>query len=431
MKSPTNNKDSVKNAIIYLFGNILNGLLPFILLPILTRILSPTSFGELGMFQTLVAVLNSFIGLGVHAAINRMYFDSSTTNDSYKTFIGSAIHLLLITTTIVIAIFLVFSNYLMSVLGVNLQWAIIAIGTSACTFIINIRLSQWQVRSQPILYSAFQISQSFINVSVSILLLVAFAKGSYGRVLGIFLASLIFCLVSLWTLHKENLIDLRRFKPEYIKQLLNFGLPLVPHTCAAFIIVYIDRYFIKSNLGLHQLGLYIAVSQIAAAGGLLVDAMNKAYVPWLYSRLALDNDSTNMEVVKLSYAFFFIAIVIATFVQFGSKWITVTIAGAQYVTAAASLKWFIYAHTFKAMYYVVTNYIFYSKKTIVLGFITTITSIFNIGMLYFLVPLLGIEGASISFCAAMLLQFLVTWFFANKLHPMPWLGVFSPKIEPS
>ncbi|MGJ3660750.1 oligosaccharide flippase family protein, partial [Shigella boydii] len=43
-----------KNSSIYLISNIFNALIPFILLPILTRNLTPYEYGQIAMFQTLV-----------------------------------------------------------------------------------------------------------------------------------------------------------------------------------------------------------------------------------------------------------------------------------------------------------------------------------------------------------------------------------------
>ena len=46
---------------VYLFSNILNAAIPFALLPVLTRYLTPEEYGEVAMFQTLLGALMAFI----------------------------------------------------------------------------------------------------------------------------------------------------------------------------------------------------------------------------------------------------------------------------------------------------------------------------------------------------------------------------------
>lgn len=48
------------NAAIYLGANILNAGIPFLLLPILTRVLTPADYGIVAMFSVVVSILGAF-----------------------------------------------------------------------------------------------------------------------------------------------------------------------------------------------------------------------------------------------------------------------------------------------------------------------------------------------------------------------------------
>ena len=50
---------------IYLITNILNSAIPFALLPILTRAMSPEEYGQIAIFQTVISAMAAFIGLSV------------------------------------------------------------------------------------------------------------------------------------------------------------------------------------------------------------------------------------------------------------------------------------------------------------------------------------------------------------------------------
>ena len=93
---------------IYLASNILNGIIPFILLPILTRYLAPSEYGEVAMFQTLLGALGAFTGSVFVGAAGRKYYDSNLNRNELAEFIGSCIQLVVIFSTLVFIILLYF-----------------------------------------------------------------------------------------------------------------------------------------------------------------------------------------------------------------------------------------------------------------------------------------------------------------------------------
>ncbi|MCV5537783.1 polysaccharide biosynthesis C-terminal domain-containing protein [Escherichia coli] len=68
----------------------------------------------------------------------------------------------------------------------------------------------------------------------------------------------------------------------------------------------------------------------------------------------------------------------------------------------------------------VTNYIFFSKKTSRLAFTTIITGILNILLLILFIPYFGLLGAAYSFVIAKFCQFIFTWIISNSVIKMPW-----------
>lgn len=79
----------MSGSAVYLFSNILNAAIPFALLPILTRYLSPAEYGEVAMFNTLLGALGAFVGLNVVGAAGRKYFDCPHGKDE----LGFSCHL--------------------------------------------------------------------------------------------------------------------------------------------------------------------------------------------------------------------------------------------------------------------------------------------------------------------------------------------------
>src|SRR5690606_17991832 len=98
MPEATSHKNFAVGSTIYLFSNILNALVPFALLPILTRYLTPAEYGEVAMFQTWIAALAACTGLSVQGAAERKFYDIGLTEQELRCFIGACLQVLLLST---------------------------------------------------------------------------------------------------------------------------------------------------------------------------------------------------------------------------------------------------------------------------------------------------------------------------------------------
>lgn len=414
-------KDSfISGAGIYLFSNILNGVIPFILLPILTRYLSPSEYGEVAMFQTLLGALGAFVGITFVGAAGRKYYDDDIKQSELAEFIGSCIQLVLIFSLIVLSIFFLFQNQLSEWVGIKSEYILWAVLVASCTVIIRIRLGQWQVQKKAIKYGVLQISQSLFNMLLSLLLVVVLLKGAEGRINAQIIISLIFVIVALFLLKKDKLLKILTWRKDYLVEALRFGVPLIPHTAGAFLLMSVDRFVINKEIGLAEAGIYMVAVQLTTTIGLVFDAINKAYVPWLFEKLKADQYKEKRKIVKLTYIWFFLIILGVMLVFLIGPQLVVLIAGEQYAQAGRVVGWLALGQGFQGMYFMVTNYIFFSKKTGLLSVASISSGVLNLILLIVLVRLLGLEGAAIAFAISMGIRFLLIWWIAHKRHPMPW-----------
>lgn len=405
---------------VYLFSNILNAAIPFALLPILTRYLTPEEYGEVAMFQTLLGALMAFIGLSLHGAAGRKFYDGNLVEEDLKEFIGSCLQILAITTAITIAVLFTLQNQFSQWFGLDQKWILLAALVTAGNVISQIRLGQWQVRKKAKSYGALQVSKSLLNVGLSLALVVFFLQGADGRIVAQGGAVAIFASLSLWLLKKDDLLAFTVWRPEYIKEALRFGVPLIPHVGGMFLLTTVDRFVINSELGLAKAGIYMVAVQFGMALSLVFDAINKAYVPWLFERLKRDKDSEKRQIVRYTYAWYAFILAGAGLSFIVGPWLIVFVAGDQYTQAGEVIGWLVLGQVFNGMYLMVTNYIFYSKRTGLLSAASAFAGLVNLVLLVFLVKWLGITGAAYAFTLSMGLRFLLSWRVAQKRHSMPW-----------
>lgn len=423
--SASSSKSLAVGSSIYLISNILNGLVPFALLPVLTRYLTPAEYGEVAMFQTWIAALAAFTGLSVHGAAERKYYDEGSDGDELRRFIGACLQILVLSTAVTFFFVLIFRVQLSDLLGLRTEWLLWGVGASTAGFLVQIRLGQWLIRKQAVAYGTLQISLSLMLMLLSIVTVVVLLWGSEGRILAQIFTAAAFMGISLYFLHADGLIG---FNTQWsrIREALAFGVPLIPHVAGGFLLASVDRIVVNAELGLGAAGVYMAAVQLSMGMLLVFDAVNKAYIPWLYERLKRDLMAEKRQIVRYTYIYFCIALLMAALAFLLGPFFIRLIAGDQYAAAGEVIGWLALGQAFCGMYFMVTNYIFYSKRTAMLSLATITSGLLNVGLLLVLIEPLGLTGAAQAFCIAMAVRFLLTWVVAQKRHPMPWFD-FKPQ----
>jgi O-antigen/teichoic acid export membrane protein len=414
-------KGFFSGATVYLFSNILAAAIPFALLPILTRYLSAAEYGQVAIYQTVIAGLNAFIGISAQGAASIKYYDGNIIKEDLKIFIGSCILILISTSSLVLFVAIAFAQSISELLAIDTEWIFIAVIASSATFVIAIRMTQWQVRNEAKKYAIMQVSQGVLNMGLSLLLVVCLVQGAAGRMWVLSIVPVIFFVISLILLHEDNLLGFG-WRPKYIREILSFGIPLIPHSLGVFLLSSIDRLIINEKLGLEQVGIYMVAVQLVAIMGLVFDAINNAYVPWLFERLKRDQMDEKKKIVRWTYVYCLILLCIAGLAFIIGPSILILIAGEKYSAGDQIIGWLALGQAFQGMYLMVTNYIFYSKRTALLSASTIVAGLINLGLLFMLINFMGLQGAAIAYAISMALKFLMTWFVANLRHPMPWFN---------
>jgi O-antigen/teichoic acid export membrane protein len=306
-------------------------------------------------------------------------------------------------------------------LGILPWWIFAGILISGFSFIVLMRMTQWQIRNQVKKYGLFQVSQAVINGFLTLIFVVAWLKAGDGRILAIFLTALIYAAISVYLLYRDNLIKFI-WRPKYLLAICAFGIPLIPHSIGYAVLSAADRFYINNKFGLIDVGIYMAAVQIASVFGLLFDGINNAFVPWLFERLKKNISSEKKEIVRWTY-FYFLTLLGIVFLAFSiGPFFLEFIAGMQYRAAGELVGWLVLGQVFQGMYLMVTNYIFFSKRTGLLSRSTVGSGLVNIILLLLLTSYIGLKGAAIAFAIAMGMKFIFTWYIASKRHPMPWFN---------
>lgn len=418
-------KKIFKFATIYTGTNFLSQALPFFLLPILTRYLSPSDYGILATFIAAVSIANIVVSMGCDGAVVRYYFDKKKDDFDFPRLVFNAIFVNLIVFLLFTLLFVFFKNYIGEKLHILPAWLLLIPFLGFCRNIYRLPASFYLVDQKPIKYSVFTVSTIFFELILTIFLVVAIGLNWQGRVLGITINSLIFLMIGLFLLKKDGLIKFSvNFR--YIKNLLSFGVPVIFHSLGFVVVGAIDRFFINSMVGLSETGLYSVGYSVSMIIGFLVGAFNMAWVPIFYEKLNRATDILKIKLVKLTYLYFIGISFLSFALIFIGPYFLKVFVGKEFLGSYQFIYWLALGYAVHGMYVMVVNYIFYEKKTYILSIIAVITVVLNIIFNYVLIKLNGAIGAAQATFLTFLLRFLLVWFFSNKVYPMPWLSFLKP-----
>ena len=165
---------------MYLGGNIINAILPFMLLPLLTRYLTPTDYGLVATSVVLVQVTATAIGLNTSGLIVQSQFaDNFETRRS------------LLSTNVIITSVLAVVFVLLALVGGDLvegftefpiAWTPLLIGIALGLVVQQFYLAILQSRNEAKSFVGIQILGNFLNLSMAVALVVGVGMDWRGRI---------------------------------------------------------------------------------------------------------------------------------------------------------------------------------------------------------------------------------------------------------
>jgi len=407
------------SAATYIGANAINSAIPFLLLPLLTRVLAPHEYGTVTMFVTVMSVLAALTGLSVHGAVSVRFFDKDIDHPG---FVGTSLLVLVGSTFLVLLAVWFLAAPLARWTQVPQGWLLVAVLTAAAQFIIHIRLVMWQVKTEALRYGVFQITQTALNLGLSVGLVLMLGMGWEGRALGVVVSVSVLSMLALYSLQRARLVRWC-WNERYAKSLLRFGVPLIPHTIGGVMIAVSDRFIVTSMLGAREMGIYAAAMQVGLVIGLVADSCNKAFAPWLFQTLKQDDAVKNARIVRYTYLLFLMIPLVALLFGCSAPFILELIVGEAYRSGGDVVLYIALGGAFGGMYYLVANYVFFAGKTEWLALATLVSGLTGVAVSWWLVRVFGAVGAAQGTMFAQVMAFLLTWAIAVKSHPMPWGGV--------
>ncbi len=412
----------IKNSIIYLGSSILNKLIPFLLLPIMTKYLSPDAYGRLSIYMILIGLYGAFIGMNLHANISKNFF--STSKKEIALYIGNILFILLISFCFYMFLNVIYVDKLYQWVGIDPFWLLFIPFISLMSMVNSLNATILRNEGRAYVFGLYEVGNTLMNIIITVILLVLLQYGWISHILGMIIAYTLFAIIGLGYMYRKDYLYLQ-IDLEKIKSILAISLPLIPHVLGGIIIALSDRIFIEHMIGLDEVGIYSVGYMFGMILKLFSDAVIKAWSPWFYREMSYPDRYTKERIVKYMYLYMVGIICLALVIAYIGEWILPYFVDEKYYNASQYIFWVTMGYAMFGMYQIFFPYLVYCSKTSFLAFSTTGVMILNLILNYFFINYFGAIGATYATFASYLIMFLSIIIYVQKIYPMPWSTIYK------
>jgi O-antigen/teichoic acid export membrane protein len=409
---PSGDKDFFgifKHAKNYLLADIAAKAMGLIALPIYTRMLLPEDYGIISIFNAYVALFTILLPVNLFSGISRFFFDK---NIDFGIFVGTCFIMAMPLVLVIGYIAFVLPDWIVGVPSFLLPY-IILVAITGIGFSVYSQILVSEQRSQK--YSLLNMIRGYSIFFLSLFFLYWFdSVDKYWAIIGANIC--ISCLIGMYVFGKLKKTIIFKFNPSYAIQILKFSLPQIPYIIGSMWIGQIDRVLVSTLGGIHGAGLYSVACSIGMILNMIVSAGFTALMPKFFMLYDSGEYSRVFMIEKKQFALI-VAFAIGL-VLFSSEIIQL-LTNSKYHAAAEMVAPIVIGYTFVALFNIYTKYIGYMKQTIWASVILIISGAVNYLANIILIPIWGYVAGAYALLISCACMFIVSYFIAKKIVPMP------------
>ena len=405
---------TVRNGGIFAVFSFVNQGINFILLFVLSWYISTESYGKLNLFYTGVAVVSILISLDTQGIIAVNYFKK--TRKQLAEYVNAILLITLIVSITLGICVSAFNGAIFRISSIELNYQLICVFICASSILYNLLTEIYRLEERPFIYGWLTITSTLLNLGGTLLFVVGLKYDWQGRVFANLLMSTCFIVISLYILTKKKYILKLTPSKDVLKEVLTFGVPLIPHHLTGWIRQGLDRFIINSNYSMALVGQFSFAINFANIISILGTAFNQSNSVYIYQSLSNDSVEVRRKLRKQTVMMLFLFLCLTGF-TIALCYILIPIALPAY---KGSLKFVVplcCSGYFQCVYLLFCNYLFFFKKTRQLMYITFGTSLFHLGLSLCLTRYSVMWPAYISLISS-LIQAVAVYFYSMKQYKL-------------
>ncbi|MBN1636155.1 MAG: polysaccharide biosynthesis protein [Deltaproteobacteria bacterium] len=407
----------IRNASIYILPVIISNLLPFLTLPIFTRILTTEDYGVLGLAYVYAIFVNGVANFGLTVGYERNYFEHKGTKNAAGLLYST---LLFVIIAVIICGFFtyLFKNQLSLWIIGSLDHANIFFWSYCATAVVGLKtyyLTYFKNSENAKSFVWFMIGESLLSVIFSLFLVAYLHVGVIGLVWGQLLAScIIFSILSFKFVRSFPI----SFNLEALKHSLKLSLPLTPRVFFGVIDTQFDKYMIGLLNTVGGVGIYSIGQKAAYIVFSYMTAIQNVFSPQVYRRMFEMGEDGGESIGRYLTPFLYISIAIGLMVALFSEEIICILTPKSYHGAIEIVT--ILSMLYGMSFFGKQPQLIYAKKTHITSMLTLVSIGLNILINIPFIMKWGAIGAAWGSLLAGFLSHMVKFIVSQHYYEIKW-----------
>jgi len=276
-----------KDSFVYGVAQIGTAFMGLFLLPIYTRVFSPSEYGIIEIILPTTTLLAVIAELRIVSGVSRHYYETEGEERRILLSTGLFLHLAIPLPVCLCCSF--FTEQISQALfsspaygwAISLALFTVLLGLFSTYFSLILRFQRATVT-----YGILAVGKFILGASLCIYFIVYLHKGIEGVFLGLFLAELIFTAAKVLIIRKNITFAFSRL---YARNILHYGVPLTPIGLVGWFRTHIHRFLLIPLIGLVGVGIFGSAARISSVIMIINASFNLAWAPFAMSVLHEEN----------------------------------------------------------------------------------------------------------------------------------------------
>lgn len=399
-------------------GSIINMAIGLLTTPIITRLVDPSDYGQLSLFNTYANIAMMIVGLGFDQVLLRYYYQ--TEDISYKQRLLSKCLFLPVLIFCILAIPGALIYYMTGHItdGRELFVFLMFLIEVMCLLINRISILLVRLNGKANLYSMLSVIQKITYVAVAIPLILIIKREFFIiLVFATFLSYFTPTIISIVTERKVWRFKLTDENPAIpYKELLKYGLPMLLSSSIYLFFQATDKICLNYFCDYVDVGIYASAASLMSIIAIVRTSFTAVWTPAAVEHYERQpNDKTFFihinQIITLLMFVFGLSLMV-------SKDLIVLLLGQKYREASIILPYLMFQPIMYTISETTVVGLIFTKKSNMQLVASAGACIFNLVLNICLIPILGAKGASISTGVSYIVFYMLRTVLSNHYFPV-------------
>ncbi len=407
------------DSLVYGLGQVSGRAVQLLLVPILTRVLTPPVYGvaDLVLAYSQFAVL--VLVFGMDGALVRFFYQEPDA-EARRRMVSTGLWFRLSAGLIAGLLLWAAAGPLADrLVGSDAYRKYVTVGALTLPFTLLALYANdvLRVTFQPKKFIALNFAQTVVAAAVSLYLVLSLELGVVGVLYGKLAGDVAAALLGL-VLMRHYLMP--KLEAPTLRRMLRFGAPLVPAALGYGVVSAADRYFLQHARGLEEVGVYAVAVKFFALTMMSVSAFSLAFFPFAHARA--EDPGAPRLVARVFALYVTVACAGAMAAALFAPEVLAVLVPPEYHAAAGPAALLTFAAVAYGAYYVACLGLQRALKTEWLGATAALGAVVAIVANALLTPRFGGMGAAAATLLGNLARAVSTYAVSQAVHPFPYRG---------